>query len=95
MAIVVDRKTKLTYQDYLQFPEDGRRHEVIDGDHYVSAASFVPHQRLLKKLLRQLCRHIEDTGLGEVRGSRVLDRRRGAPCRAPVRAGGRHLSRRG
>ena len=25
MAIVVDRKTKLAYDDYLQFPEDGRR----------------------------------------------------------------------
>ena len=25
MAIVVDRKTKLTYEDYLQFPEDERR----------------------------------------------------------------------
>ena len=30
MAIVVDRTTKLTYEDYLQFPEDGRRHEIID-----------------------------------------------------------------
>ena len=33
MAVVVDRKTKLTYEDYLQFPEDGRRHKIIDGDH--------------------------------------------------------------
>ena len=40
MAVVVDRKTKLTYEDYLQFPEDGRRHEIIDGDHYVTAAPF-------------------------------------------------------
>ncbi len=66
MAIVVDRKTKLTYEGYLQFPDDGRRHEIIDGDHYVSAAPFISHQRILKKLLRQLCRQIEDTGWGEV-----------------------------
>ena len=26
MAVVDDRKTRLTYEDYLQFPEDGRRH---------------------------------------------------------------------
>ena len=64
--IVVDRKTKLTYEDYLQFPDDGRRHEIIDGNHYVSGAPFVPHQRILKKLLIQLCRRIDDTGLGEV-----------------------------
>ena len=52
--IVVDRKTKLTYEDYLQFPDDRRRHEIIDGNHYVSGAPFVPHQRILKKLLIQL-----------------------------------------
>ena len=46
MAVVVDRKTKLTYEDYLQFPEDGRRHEIIDGDHYVSAAPSMYHPRL-------------------------------------------------
>ena len=40
MAVVADRKTKLTYEDYLQFPEDESRHEIIDGDHYVSAAPW-------------------------------------------------------
>ena len=29
MAVVVDRRTKLTYEDSLLFPEDGRRHEII------------------------------------------------------------------
>ena len=42
MAVVADRKTKLTYEDYLQFPEDESRHEIIDGDHYVSAAPSCP-----------------------------------------------------
>ena len=27
---------KLTYDDYLQFPDDGKRHELIDGEHYVT-----------------------------------------------------------
>ena len=27
---------KFTYEDYLLFPEDGRRHELIDGEHYVT-----------------------------------------------------------
>lgn len=66
MAVVVDRKTKLTYEDYLQFPEDGRRHEIIDGDHYVSAAPFVSHQRVARNLMVRLHRHSNETGLGEV-----------------------------
>ena len=27
-------KIKFTYDDFLQFPDDGKRHELIDGDHY-------------------------------------------------------------
>jgi Uma2 family endonuclease len=41
---------KLTYQDYVLIPEDGKRHEIIDGEHYVSPAPFVPHQDLLVEL---------------------------------------------
>ena len=33
-----DLSPKLTYEDYLLIPEDGRRHEIIDGEHYVTAA---------------------------------------------------------
>ena len=66
MAVVVDRKTKLTYEDYLQFPEDGRRHEIIDGDHYLSAAPFVSHQRVSRNLMIHLHRHFDLTGMGEV-----------------------------
>lgn len=66
MAIVVDRKTKLTYEDYRQFPEDGRRHEIIDGDHYVSAAPSVYHQWVLTRLLLQLYQRINESGAGYV-----------------------------
>ena len=66
MATVVDRKTRLTYEDYLQFPEERRRHEIIDGDHYLSAAPFVSHQRVSRNLMLHLHRHFHRTGLGEV-----------------------------
>lgn len=66
MAVVAARKTKLTCEDYRQFPEDGRRHEIIAGDHYVSAAPYVSHQRVSRNLLLQLHRHLDRTGLGEV-----------------------------
>ena len=41
-----DRIRKLTYDDYALIPEDGQRHEIIDGEHYVTAAPFIPHQNL-------------------------------------------------
>ena len=50
---------KLTFEDYVAFPEDGRRHELIDGEHYVSAAPNVRHQTILGNLyaiLRELIR---------------------------------------
>ncbi len=27
---------KLTYDDFVLFPDDGQRHELIDGEHYVT-----------------------------------------------------------
>ena len=31
-----DSGVKLTYDDFLLFPDDGKRHELIDGEHYVT-----------------------------------------------------------
>jgi Uma2 family endonuclease len=41
---------RLTYKDFLLFPEDGKRHELIDGVHYVTAAPTKGHQELLGRL---------------------------------------------
>lgn len=41
---------KFTYEDYLLFPEDGRRHELIAGDHYVTPAPNTKHQRVIVNL---------------------------------------------
>jgi hypothetical protein len=35
---------KLTYDDYLLFPEDRFRHELIDGEHYVTPSPLRRHQ---------------------------------------------------
>lgn len=40
------RSSKLTYEDYVLFPDDGKRHEIIDGDHYVTPAPKTKHQRV-------------------------------------------------
>ena len=35
---------KLTYADFLLFPDDGKRHELIDGVHYVTPCPSLRHQ---------------------------------------------------
>jgi Uma2 family endonuclease len=56
----------LTYQDYLCFPDDGKRHEIIAGDHYMNAAPSTYHQRVSRRLQFQLYSKIELTGRGSV-----------------------------
>jgi Uma2 family endonuclease len=41
---------KLTYEDFLLFPDDGKRHELIDGEHYVTASPNRRHQESLGNL---------------------------------------------
>jgi Uma2 family endonuclease len=41
---------KLTWDDYMLFPEDGMRHELIDGEHYVTPAPFLRHQEIVGRL---------------------------------------------
>jgi Uma2 family endonuclease len=44
------RDARLTYDDFLLFPDDGKRHEIIDGEHYVTASPASRHQVLLGRL---------------------------------------------
>jgi Uma2 family endonuclease len=41
---------KLTYDDYVLFPDDGKRHELIDGEHYVTPSPNRKHQAILWNL---------------------------------------------
>ena len=42
--------TKLTYNNYVQFPDDGLRHEIIDEEHYVTPSPVTRHQRISRDL---------------------------------------------
>ncbi len=42
--------TRLTYDDFLLFPDDGKRHELIDGVHYVTPSPRLRHQDLVGRL---------------------------------------------
>ncbi|MCY2984413.1 MAG: Uma2 family endonuclease [Planctomycetota bacterium] len=59
-------KTNLTYADYVAIPDDGCRHEIIDGDHFVNPAPNLYHQHVSRHLQLQLLHHIELAGLGVV-----------------------------
>ena len=41
---------RLTYDDFLLFPDDGKRHELIDGVHYVTPSPNLTHQELVGRL---------------------------------------------
>jgi Uma2 family endonuclease len=57
---------KLTYEDYLHLPEDGKRHELIDGEHYVTPAPIPGHQSIVVNLLRILTSFVHEHRLGRV-----------------------------
>ena len=57
---------RLTYEDYVLIPEDGRRHEIIDGDEVVSPSPRTKHQRLVGRLFAALDHYARQHGLGEV-----------------------------
>ena len=63
---VAQTARKLTYEDLLLFPDDGKRHEIIAGEHFVTAAPNLRHQRVLLHLTRILDDFVEDRGLGRV-----------------------------
>jgi len=60
------RSVKLTYDDFLHFPDDGKRHEIIDGEHYVTPSPNTRHQIASVNLTRILSTHVRSHGLGRV-----------------------------
>jgi Uma2 family endonuclease len=60
------QSTHLTYEDYVQFPDDGKRHEIIEGDHYMTPAPRRKHQRSSGRLFIALSGFVASRRLGEV-----------------------------
>jgi len=56
----------LTYENWLAFPDDGQRYELIDGELYVSPAPSIRHQRVSRELEFALLSYLRRTGRGEV-----------------------------
>ena len=51
---------RLTYEDFLRFPDDGLRHEIIDGAHYMTPSPNQRHQELVARLHLSLGVFLED-----------------------------------
>ena len=66
MSTVNKPDLRLTYQQYVLFPDDGNRHEIINGDHYMSSAPSTYHQTVSKRLQYELYTKIELAGHGLV-----------------------------
>jgi Uma2 family endonuclease len=52
--------TRLTYDDFVSFPDDGLRHELIDGEHYVTPSPNTRHQRLVGRLYAAFVLYLRD-----------------------------------
>ena len=60
------RHVKFTYEDYLLFPDDGKRHELIDGEHHVTPAPNIKHQKISGNLFGILHAHLRGVKAGRL-----------------------------
>ena len=56
----------LTYADLVAMPADGKRHELHEGEIYMTAAPRPRHQQVVGNLYLILTAHVPALGLGEV-----------------------------
>jgi Uma2 family endonuclease len=57
---------KFTYEDFLTFPDDGKRHEIVDGEHYVTPSPNTKHQTVSMNLTRALLRYLDEHPRGHL-----------------------------
>ncbi len=60
------QRVKFTYEDYLLFPNDGRRHELIEGEHFVTPAPKTKHQIVSSNLHQILGPFVRQRRLGRI-----------------------------
>jgi Uma2 family endonuclease len=68
---IVHPRLKLTYDDFVLFPDDGKRHELIDGEHYVTPSPNVRHQQIQGDLFALIWNCLEAHPIGRVFTSRL------------------------
>lgn len=63
---VPEGRIKLSYAEYAELPNDGRRYEILEGELAVTPAPVPRHQAVSRNLQRILDRHIADHRLGQL-----------------------------
>lgn len=58
--------TKFSYADLELLPDDDLRHEIIDGEHFVTASPVTRHQRLSARLFMAFQSYLDAHLFGEV-----------------------------
>ncbi len=64
--MALPQKIRVSYDDYLILPDDGKRYQIVDGEVYVSPAPSVSHQRIVGAIYRILYALVSERDLGEV-----------------------------
>jgi Uma2 family endonuclease len=59
-------RVKLTYDDFVLFPDDGKRHELIDGEHYVTPSPNTRHQQISGDLFALIWTYLEGNPVGRI-----------------------------
>lgn len=57
---------KFTYQDLLDLPGDGQRHEIVDGEHIVTPSPNTRHQQVLMNLAVALSLYLRQHPIGAI-----------------------------
>ncbi len=64
--MAIAERLKLTYEDLRRFPDDGKRHEIIDGEHVMTPAPNTNHQNASGNLFALLHAFVRHHNLGRV-----------------------------
>src|SRR5687767_9019422 len=63
--------TRLTYEDYLELPDDGKRYELIAGELILNPAPIPRHQLVAGNLYLAIRNYLDQHDLGKVIGSPI------------------------
>jgi Uma2 family endonuclease len=70
MSAMAERESaagmKLTYDDFVLFPDDGKRHELIDGEHYVTPSPNTKHQQVSLNLILEIGGWLKGHPIGRI-----------------------------
>jgi len=64
MSSALQAKHRWTYSDLVALPDDQLRHELIDGEHFVSPSPAIPHQVILWDITEALGPYLRANPIG-------------------------------